>query len=447
MFDISNNTIKEKNFLDPYKKDKAIFNKTYSRLFNRFLLFFLGLVICILFLPWTQNITSYGKITTLELSQRPQTIQSPIPGKIEEWYVNEGDLVEKGDTILRLSEIKTDYFDEKLLSRTSEQIEVKNQSVEAYEGKVSTINNQIQALEGEGVLKLNQAKNKLDQINLQIQSAKSKLESAQLNFEIAQTQLNRVVQLNNEGLKSTKHVEEKRLKLQSEEAKLVFHRNLIEEYNNKKQIAELEIPKIKVTLADKIAKLKGETFTTKSKALQAKTEVLKLKSKFSNYEKRSELMFIKAEQKGYINKALKSGLGTNIKAGTPLVGIMPVNYNLAVETFIEPIDLPLIKKGEKVRVQFEGWPAIVFSGWENVSYGTYGARIVAIENFTSPNGKFRVLLSPDQSEHNWPEGIRVGSGVKSIALLQDVPIWYELWRQVNGFPPNYAQSKPNKIKS
>ncbi|MGB5370098.1 MAG: biotin attachment protein, partial [Flavobacteriaceae bacterium] len=127
------------------------------------------------------------------------------------------------------------------------------------------------------------------------------------------------------------------------------------------------------------------------------------------------------------------------KEGDQLVGIMPSDYDLAVETFVEPLDLPLMHLGEQVRIQFDGWPAIVFSGWPNVSYGTYGGKVVAIETFISANGKYRVLLAPDPSDHPWPKDIRVGSGAYTIALLEDVPIWFELWRQLNGFPPNYYQ--------
>ena len=106
---------------------------------------------------------------------------------------------------------------------------------------------------------------------------------------------------------------------------------------------------------------------------------------------------------------------------------------------MRPIDLPLVHIGEKVRVQFDGWPAIVFSGWPNVSYGTYGAEVVAVERFISENGKFRVLLAPDPDDHPWPKDVRAGSGAFTMALLDDVPIWFELWRQLNGFPPNYYQ--------
>ena len=113
--------------------------------------------------------------------------------------------------------------------------------------------------------------------------------------------------------------------------------------------------------------------------------------------------------------------------------------------------LPLVQKGRQVRIQFDGWPAIIFSGWPNASYGTYGGRVVAIDNFISSNGKYRILVAADPSDHPWPEAVRVGAGARSLMLLDDVPIWYELWRKLNGFPPNYyvetkTEQAPEKEK-
>jgi hypothetical protein len=97
-------------------------------------------------------------------------------------------------------------------------------------------------------------------------------------------------------------------------------------------------------------------------------------------------------------------------------------------------------------MQFDGWPAIVFSGWPNVSYGTYGGKVVAIDNYVGTNGKYRVLIAPDKNDHPWPKALRMGVAVKTMALLDDVSIFYELWRNINGFPPNYytPASKPAK---
>jgi hypothetical protein len=108
--------------------------------------------------------------------------------------------------------------------------------------------------------------------------------------------------------------------------------------------------------------------------------------------------------------------------------------------------MPLIHRGEKVRVWFDGWPTIVFSGWPNMSFGTFGGKIVAIENFISDNGKFRVLIAPDTQDLPWPKQLSVGGGAQTIALLNNVPIWFEIWRTLNGFPPNYYTPKTKDLK-
>ena len=234
-------------------------------------------------------------------------------------------------------------------------------------------------------------------------------------------------------------MEEKRLKLQETQAKPRSQENTLLASKNEIINATVEINRLQAEYTDKISKAQSDMFTAQSNQFDSEAQVTKLENEYTNYEIRSQMYYIRAPQSGYINKALQGGIGETFKEGDRLVGIMPSDYSLAVETFVAPIDLPLIHIGEKVRIQFDGWPAIIFSGWLNVSYGTYGGKVVAIETFISSNGKYRVLLAPDPDDHPWPEDIRVGSGANTLALLEDVPIWFELWRQLNGFPPNYYQ--------
>ena len=201
--------------------------------------------------------------------------------------------------------------------------------------------------------------------------------------------------------------------------------------------AEIELNRLDAEYGEKISKAQSDRSTAETSFYQTQADISKLETAYTNYDMRRGMYYIRAPQSGYINKAIKGGVGESFKEGEPLVGIMPSEYDIAVETYVDPIDMPLLHRGEKVRVRFEGWPAIVFSGWPNSSFGTYGARIVAIENFISTNGKYRVLLAPDEEEYPWPQEIKIGSGATTLALLEDVPIWYELWRQLNGFPPNY----------
>ena len=439
MLNISHNQLNKKVPLTGYKSGQHIFSKKYYREFNKFLIVFAVIGFIILFLPWTQNISGQGQVTTLKPDQRPQTIQSQIPGRIEQWFVQEGDYVKKGDTILRISEIKSDYFDDRLVERTGDQIKAKSSSVVAYGGKVEALNRQISALREEQKLKLEQARNKLLQAQLKVKSDSIDFEATKTNISIAETQYQRVVTLQSEGLKAVKDVEEKRLKLQEAQAKLISQENKLLTSKNDLINSKVELSRINAEYTDKISKAQSDMYTAQSGQFDASAQVTKLENSFTNYQKRNSLLFVTAPQNGFINKAIKGGIGETFKEGDRLVGIMPAQIDLAVETYVKPIDLPLLHIGEKVRVQFDGWPAIVFSGWPNVSYGTYGAKVVAIENFISENGKYRILLAPDENDHPWPEPIRVGSGAKTIALLNDVPIWFELWRQLNSFPPNYYQ--------
>jgi len=439
MLNISHNQLNKSVDLTKSKSGKRVFHTRYYKYFNRFLGAFAVVGVIILFLPWTQNITGRGNVTTLTPDQRPQSIQSPIPGRIENWFVREGDYVAKGDTIMQISEIKSEYFDPNLVERTGQQRDAKQQSVGSYGEKVKALNRQIAALSNERELKLQQSRNKLLQSKLKVQSDSIDFVVSKTNKQIAQRQFDRTVTLQEEGFKATRDVENKRLKLQETEAKLISQENKLLASENEVLNAQVEISRVSAAYADKISKAQSDKYTAQSSQFDTEAQVSKLDNQYSNYQMRNDLLFIKAPYNGFINKAIRGGVGQTFKEGEALVGMMPSKVDLAVETFVAPIDLPLLHIGEKVRVQFDGWPAIVFSGWPNISYGTYGAKVVAIENFISANGRFRVLLAPDEEDHKWPKDIRAGSGAFTMALLEDVPIWFELWRQLNGFPPNYYQ--------
>lgn len=208
--------------------------------------------------------------------------------------------------------------------------------------------------------------------------------------------------------------------------------------------AQVEINSISNQYRDKLSKAESEKYAALSSMYDAEAVVTKMQNQYMNYSVRKGMYYITAPQDGYITKAIRSGIGETLKEGEEMVSIMPAKYDLAVEMYIQPYDLPIINKGQKVRFMFDGWPSIVFSGWPNASYGTFGGRVVAIDNFISANGKYRVLVAPDNQDVNWPESLRVGSGANGIALLKDVSIWYELWRNLNGFPPDYYLGLENK---
>lgn len=440
MLNISNKNEIIDEGLNKYSTVKNLTNRPHYKILNKIIVGVTMLAVVALFLPWTQNISGYGAVTTLKPNQRPQSIQTIIPGRIEKWFIKEGDYVKKGDTILFLSETKEDYMDPNLVQNTKNQVDAKKQSLDSYGAKVGSLSIQISSIDREKDLKLKQAQNKIKQATLKIKSDSMDLEAVKTQLKIANTQFNRSLQLNKEGLKALSDVEEKRLKLQEMEAKIITQENKFYTSKNEFINAEVEINRIIAEYSEKKSKAQSDQFTAMSSQFETKAQVNKLENQYVNYSVRNGMYYIKAPQSGYINKTLQSGLGETIKEGTAIATIMPEKYDIAVESFVDPIDLPLIKKGEKVRVWFDGWPTIIFSGWPDMSYGTFGGEVVAIEKFISDNGKFRILIAPDTKDAPWPKQLSIGSGAQSISLLNTVPVWFEMWRTLNGFPPNYYKS-------
>jgi adhesin transport system membrane fusion protein len=437
MLNIAKNSIKENINTQHFASLKQVYQDKGKKRLPRVLIVLLILFVLFVFLPWTQNIRANGTVIALKPGQRPQTINSIIGGRIEKWFVQEGDMVKKGDTILYVSEIKDEYFDPNLLARTDEQLKSKEMSVNSYMEKVKAMDNQVSALAQGLILKQEQAANKLLQARLSVKSDSIDLQAFEVNYKIALEQYKRLEELHEKGLKSLTDLENRKLKLQETNAKMIAQENKLLSSRNQLINARIELSSIKADFRDKISKSESEKFSALSGMYDAEAVVTKLQNQYSNYLVRSGMYYITAPQDGFITKALRSGIGETIKEGTEILSIMPANIDVAVEVFVKPIDIPLLGKGSKVRIQFDGWPAIVFSGWPNVSYGTYGGKVIAIDNFISENGKYRVLVVPDTNDHTWPKEIRVGAGVGSMMLLKDVSIWYELWRQINGFPPEY----------
>jgi multidrug resistance efflux pump len=399
------------------------------------------ILLVILFLPWTQNIRATGSVTTLQQDQRPQEVNSVIPGSVVKWYVKEGDYVHAGDTLLQLGEVKTDYFDPELLKRTNEQVGAKGKSIENYNNKAGTAQLQVTALRNALDLKLSSIDNKLQQQYLKVASDSNDLIAAQNELSIYKRQLDAGKIMYDSGSIALIELEKRKANFQNGIAKKISVENKF--LQNKQEINNLLIEKRSALqeYTDKIAKAEGDRFSALSAAATEEAEVAKLRNLYANYDARNKLYYVRAPQSGQITKAKKAGIGEMLKEGDMLVEIVPEKVQFAVQLFIDPMDLPLISIGQKVRFIFDGFPAIVFSGWPQSSIGTFGGKVAAIETNVSPNGKFRVLVKEDDPTHPWPKQLRMGGGAKGIALLKDVRVYYELWRIINGFPPEYYQSE------
>lgn len=408
-----------------------------------FLFTFLAFVF-IMFLPWTQNIKTQGNVNTLFQEQRPQKLNSPIPGRIIKWYVKNGDVVKKGDTILQISEIKDDYLDPLLVERTQEQVQAKKGVREYYNAKISSTENQIAAITAAKDLKLNQIKIKIAQLQNKLKAEQAELTAVNNELKIVQDQLNRQNKMYEEGLVSLTQLQQRNVSYQNTLAKKTSAENKLVQTQQEIAAQNIEQNAVIQEYTEKLSKTEGDRFQSMGQVAGSTGDIAKLENQVATYKVRKGLYYILATQDGQITQLTKAGIGEIVKDAETIGIIVPKKIDYIAEIYVKPVDLPLIRENQKVMLTFDGFPAIVFSGWPNSSYGTFSGKIIAIENSISENGLFKAIVAEDKTQKRWPPNMKIGTGASGIAILNDVPIWYEIWRNINGFPPDYYQVNTQK---
>lgn len=415
-----------------------------TRRLGKILLTLFILFVILLFLPWTQNIQSKGKVTSFGSGERPQEIQSIIAGKLEKWFINEGDYVNMGDTIAVLTEIKSEYLNPELLKQTDIQLKAKENSIQSYNSKIDAINNQIKQLEISKELTFSKLNNKLDQEKLKLQADLADLDAAKLNVKINRQQFERDSILHIQRIKSQLDVENRKVKLQESISKLYILESKVRQSKLSIQNTSLEIQNINAEYGEKLSKSESDRYSAISNQMETESEVSKLRNSYSNYKIRNGFYTITAPQSGFIAKTTINGIGETIKEGQSICNIIPSVTHQIVELYIDPVDMPLISVGNRVQFVFDGWPTMVFSGWPKLSYGTFPGEVYAINSTPNDNGKYRILVKPLNIIKPWPKELRIGVGANATLLLKKVPVWYEIWRTLSGFSPDFYKPQPTK---
>jgi multidrug efflux pump subunit AcrA (membrane-fusion protein) len=434
----------ESEEINSLSSSAKVYRKYYTK--NAKWVFYAILIVCfiILFLPWTQTVSMMGEVSVLNPENKPQQVTSRIAGRIEKWFIQDGAFVKKNDTIAFISEIKEEYMDSLLVQRSESQVKAKEVSIQSYESKVSAINEQIDAINKSLYLKTEQVKNKILQIKAKLSGEIAEAEAALNNHKIAEEQFKRYEELFSKGVISKTDLENRKVKVQEAYAKKIASENKITGTKNEILNSEIDLNSTLQEYNEKLMKAESDKFSTISVLYESEGALTKLQNQLSNYSLRNTYYFVLAPQDGYVSNLAVNGVGEIIKEGGVLCNVAPVQKEQAVELYVDPVDLPLIAKGQRIQLIFDGWPAFVFSGWPGLSYGTFNAEVVSFDKVISKNGKFRVLAI--NKGKSWPLAIQIGGGVKGFSLLGNVPVIYELWRKVNGFPPDFY-IKTEKIKN
>jgi len=188
-----------------------------------------------------------------------------------------------------------------------------------------------------------------------------------------------------------------------------------------------------------LIKLEGHNATVEA----AKADLNKAEVQLS----RQHTQRIVAPQDGTVLQINAGDLATFIKTGAPLATFFPEKAKPAAELYINGLDAPLIYKGRDVQLIFEGWPAVQFSGWPSIAKGTFKGVVYSVDPAMSNNGKIRVLVV-ETKEDPWPSGyyLRFGARARGWIQLDTVQLGYELWRQMNSFPPEFSEKALQKAE-
>lgn len=430
-----------------------------ARQIARILFFALAVTICVMaFAPWQQSVKGTGNVIAFAPLERQQTIEAPIKGRIVRLGegIFENARVVEGQVIAEIRDLDEDYASrlqqqlfhtEQTVTAAKEQIRANTVSLEAAQRLVEVYERQ--------EVTYSQVKEQVTAAqSAYVAGAEDKVRSFREQLSIEQAA---VPQLEQEFGRLTKLFEQENVslqKLQEVEAKLNASRSKVnkaasdvaaseKELEGKKQDREAYIQKAQVDIDYAHAQFQKAV----SDASKAEGEIAKAASELAKAEKELREMerkvaiqsnqVLTAPMDGFVVQITPNYGSAILKEGDPICTIVPDTADRAVQMWVSGNDAPLIRPGHVARLQFEGWPAVQFSGWPSVAVGTFGGTVVSIDATDDGKGKFRVLIRPDAKDDPWPSDAYLRQGVRANGwvLLETVPLWWEAWRQMNGFPP------------
>ncbi len=419
-----------------YRSLKKIRLHPIVRKFWSFTFIILILLIIFLFLPWQQTVKGVGQVIAYSPTERNYYIYSPISGFIKEFYVQEDQFVKKGTKLFSMIDL-----DKKLQERLK--IIIKNTQIQLENSKreLKTLIEKKENLEKNLKIGKEIYDRKIKQIEQKINSLKVKKTALEKNYEITKINYDRIKQLFKEGIESKRKLEvaeNKLVKAQAELNKILIDIK-IEKENLK--ITQKEKEKFIRDITIKLNDTQKSIFTTKNKINSYTKELQKAKSQLAKFKTST----VYAEKDGYVVRILKNDKNQYIKKGEKILLFSPVVNKRTVLLKVRDFDMPLIKEGLHVRLQFYGWPTLQIPGWPVIRFGTFGGIIEKIDPVLHEDGFYYAYVVEDPEEP-WPppDVLRIGTKATGWVRLSVVPMWYEIWRRVNAFPPKMVHPYKEK---
>lgn len=412
-----------------------------SRLAIKLLLAFL---IIIAFVPWTQTITVTGQLSAYSPYERPQWIESQITGRIKKWHIYEGVRVKHGDLIVELDDYDPNFMAPDLLARLEERKAALDQTRKAALERADQLDHRIKEMQKLVKAAVPSATARVVEAESKVREAMQKVEAAKIAVATAELNVDRHKQLAEQGLVSQRELEltiqaaiATKADLEGAQAGLKAAQQAMMALSYGKEQVSAEV-------LQRLMEAEAARDGSYAEAAKAANELADVELRLSNATQRRLAGHIYAPVDGTVVRMTQVGPGETVKQGDRLVRISPTSMDKAIEMVADGIDAPLLNVGRKVRLLFYGIPAIPLPAWPEVMAGTYGGIIKVIDQVDDGKGNFRFWVVPDPEDRPWPDQAHVRQGTKTMGwvILNRVPLWYELWRRFNLFPPIFRNGRP-----
>lgn len=420
--------------------------------------------------PWQQSVKGTGGVIAYAPEERQQVLQSPIKGRLQRLGegIVENAYVTEGQLIAEIADIDASYLErlqnqeiavqsqlkaaENYLSANKRNLETSKTIVESYESQLRAYRQVKEQVVASAEASVKSARNKIEAESQQLIEHQTAMIQLQADFERQRKLYEEDYASEYTFQSAERKYNESTAKIAKSKAYVAASKNDLQAKINdreaKAQKAQVDIDYAEALLKKSKADVsKAESEVAKAQAELNKTEkfLLEIQTKVSRQLKQKIL----APFNGYVTRITPNQGSQILKQGDPICVIVPESSRQAVQLWVDGNDVPLIVAGRHVRLQFEGWPAVQFAGWPSVAVGTFGGEIVSVDAADNGKGKFRVIVLPDDESQEWPtkKYLRQGVRANGWVLLDQVPLWYEIWRTMNGFPPTSAiQTEEKKEK-
>ncbi|MCA9577760.1 MAG: HlyD family efflux transporter periplasmic adaptor subunit [Polyangiales bacterium] len=383
--------------------------------------------------PWRQSVSGTGQVFAFLPDERPQVIEATISGRIARWHVVEGQQVEEGELLVELSDNDPDR-----LARLTLERDAQAERLAAYVEQVTAFRERVEALRQARDAQIAAARAEVRVTTDTLTAQRELLVTAEARVATADIQQARVASLSSDGLASQRERELATLGATDAQASLRSARASVSASEARLRVARSALDRVEASTEADLRAADASLRSAETQVASARASLVQAESRLAQQSAQR----VRAPRAGVVQRIMAQQGGAQVSSGATLALLVPRTASRSVQLYVDGNDAALVSPGREVRLQFEGWPAVQFAGWPSVAVGSFAGRVAFVDTSDDGRGDFRVVVVPDPDHEPWPDPtfLRQGTRVKGWLLLEEVTVGFELWRQLNGFPPRYDRA-------